>query len=709
MIKCGVAAAALALIGSPAAAAERLGPPPAPRRPVTDDYFGVKVEDPFRWLENMSDPAQKAWFESQDAYARTTLERMPGHGALSARVSALSAATERVSQVSIAGGRLFYLKRGLTSKSAVLTMRDEGSSQETVLWDPLAQGDGQSYSIDQFAPEESGRRLAMVISRSGAEDGDIVVMDVGSKTLTADRIVRAPFAEISWGAGGAGFYYRHLAPASSSNAAARYDDAVVKWHQLGGDPGADEVVFGRVRNPELKLNSNDIPAVAIFPREKVAIASTGTGSDFALRLFVSPYDPAAPANFRWTELASYDDGIVEFAPIAGGIYFLSRKDASRLKVLWTNGPAQSLAEAKTVVPMSDRVLVRIVAAQDGLYVVDFRDGAAGLRRVRHAGHAIDEVELPYPGSIRGVACAPDRPGSIAALQSWVSPQEWYQLTPSRVAKLSLVANRFKDTGLYVIETLKAAGRDAVEIPLTVVRRRDVALDGRAPVLMRCYGQFGIFEPPSYLGGFMALLEGGGIFAYAHVRGGGEKGVAWHEAGRLAKKPNSHKDLIACAEHLIAKGYCSPKTLVIQGESGGGVAVGMALVTRPDLFAGSIHLRTDSNALRLEAAPDGGLPDELGSVKTPEGVRMLRAVDPTQHVQPGVAYPPALLWAAYNDARVPPWQPGKLAAHLQSAKGGPALLRVDFDAGHVPGQGLQSRADREVADQLAFILWCAQRN
>lgn len=705
LIKAGVAAAAIAFMPRRVAAvAGAKGPPAAPRRPVVDDYFGIRIEDPYRWLENMGDPAQKRWFEAQDTFARAELERIPDHATLLSRVSALMGGAERVSQLSIAGGKLFYLKRVSGAKGAVLTTREMGAAVETALLDPLAIERGQVYAIDQFAPSASGRSVAMVVSRSGAEDGDLRVLDVATKTYLPDQIARAPFADMAWGGGDAGFYYRHIAPAFEGNAAAKYDNAVVKWHRLGSAQKDDEIVFGRARNPDLNLSPQDIPAIKVFPNEKIAVASTGTGSDFAMRLFVSAYDPTAPASFRWKEMASYADGVVDFAVIAGGIYVLSRKDAPRLQVLWNEGFSRSISAAKVVVPMTSRVLVRIMAAQDGLYVVDFHDGLSGLRRVSHKGQKIDDVDLPVRGSIRGIASASERPGTIAALQSWISPQEWYGLAPGKVTTVPLAANQSRNTSAYVIETLKAIGWDGVEIPLTIVRRRDAILDGRAPILLRCYGQFGIVEPPSYLGGLMTLLEDGGMFAYAHVRGGGEKGVDWHEAGRLANKPNSHKDLIACAKHLIAKRYCAAKTLVLQGESGGGVAVGMAVVARPDLFAGSIHLRTDSNALRLEAAPDGGLPDELGTVRTPDGFRMLRAIDPTQHVRQDAVYPPTLLWAAYNDARVPPWQPGKFAAHLQHAKGGPALLRVDFDAGHVPGQGLQSRADREIADQLAFVYW-----
>ena len=295
---------------------------------------------------------------------------------------------------------------------------------------------------------------------------------------------------------------------------------------------------------------------------------------------------------------------------------------------------------------------------------------------------------------------------LAGIVSWLSPPAFYRLDGPGAVRTSIVPPWKEDLSAYRVDEVNAPSWDGTLVPLSIVHRRDIRLDGKNPVWLTGYGAYGISITPSFVARHLTLLEDGGVYAVAHVRGGGEFGEEWHIAGKQATKPNTYKDLIACADYLVKQGYGSPATLAIEGRSAGGITVGMATTARPDLFRVVFNGVGDNNALRCEYGTDGPANSlEYGSTKTQAGFRALYAVDATQHVVPGAAYPAVLLTSGFNDPRVAPWQPGKMAAHLQAAttSGRPVLFLVDFDAGHGMGSS-KSQRDRELADQLAFLYW-----
>jgi prolyl oligopeptidase len=288
------------------------------------------------------------------------------------------------------------------------------------------------------------------------------------------------------------------------------------------------------------------------------------------------------------------------------------------------------------------------------------------------------------------------------------PSRWYSFDPATaVARdTALVPPWTLDTSAYEVNEVKIKARDGTAIPLSIIHRRGLVKDGRHPTWLTGYGAYGISRTPHFTPGWLALLERGGVVAVAHVRGGGEFGEDWHNAGKQATKPNTYRDLIDCAEYLITERYTAASELAIQGGSAGGITVGMAMTERPELFRVVLSDVGDSNALRAEYETDGDANAlEYGSAKNPDGFRALLAVDAVQHVKEGVAYPAVLLTTGINDPRVAPWMPGKMAARLQAANRGgrPVLLRVDYDAGHGFGS-TRTQRDELLADQLAFMLW-----
>jgi prolyl oligopeptidase len=292
------------------------------------------------------------------------------------------------------------------------------------------------------------------------------------------------------------------------------------------------------------------------------------------------------------------------------------------------------------------------------------------------------------------------------MQGWVLAPTVYETRGGEARRTSIIPAWVDDLSAYTSEEVTATAPDGTGIPLSIVYKKGLARDGAHPVWLTGYGAYGIALEPFLASRYFAFLDDGGVFAVAHVRGGGEFGEDWHQGGRLATKPNTYKDLIACAEYLVANRYGAPASLAIEGRSAGGITVGMALTARPDLFRVVFSGVGDSNPLRSENGTDGPANSlEYGSVATEAGFRALLAVDSTQHVKTGVAYPAVMLTTGMNDPRVAPWQVGKMAAHLQAAtsSGRPVLLLVDFDAGHGIGSTKDQR-DREMADQMAFLYW-----
>jgi prolyl oligopeptidase len=318
------------------------------------------------------------------------------------------------------------------------------------------------------------------------------------------------------------------------------------------------------------------------------------------------------------------------------------------------------------------------------------------------------VPLPFDGSIDFLVTTARRTGALVRLQSWTRPPVWFEYAPNRkrLVDAGLVPRPLANLpGAESVET-EAPGADGVMIPLSIVSPRGIARDGSHPTLLLGYGAYGISIDPFFDPGLAAWIGQGGVFAVAHVRGGGEYGEEWHQAGRLATKPNTWRDFIACAEYLIAQGYTAPGRLAGTGTSAGGILIGRAITERPNLFRAAVPRVGVMNALRTEHEPGGpaNIP-EFGTTADSGQFRALMEMDAVRHVKPGVKYPAVLLTAGINDSRVEAWQPAKMTAALQeaSASGYPVLLRVGFDAGH--GMGLtKTQRSEETADIDAFLLW-----
>lgn len=688
-------------------------PPVAPVRPVTDEYFGVKVVDPYRYMEDLQNPEVVAWFKGQNDYTRAVLASIPGRDGLLARIKTLDEGAEaRVSDVRrLPGDHYFYQKRLASEDVPKLYKRDGLGSEEKLLVDPTtyATAGGPHFVISYYQPSFDGHYVAVGLSAAGSEDATLRVFDVSTGKETGDVIDRAQFGSPSWLLDNHSFVYNRLQKLSEKSAPTdKYLNSRAYLHVMGTSPDSDKLIFG-VGVPGMTIEASDIPFLGISPGTSYAIGVIAHGVRNEATLYVAPLNSLTAASIPWKKFCDVDDDVTVFDTHGDDIYMVSHHQASRFKVLKAKLADGDLSHAEVVVPPGDAVVQNVAAASDALYVQALDGGIGRLLRLPYTATKADNVTLPLDGSV-GLSGTDQRvPGTLLELTSWTRARKIYAYEPSSKAvtdtKLQAVGKYDEPTDLESHE-LKVKSHDGTMVPLSVVYKKGLKLDGKNPMLLEGYGSYGITLDPFFDPRLIAWYEKGGVFAVAHVRGGGEYGEDWHLAGKQLTKPNTWKDFIATAEYLIAEKYTDTPHLAIEGGSAGGITIGRSITERPDLFAVAIDAVPMSDVVRAEFTPNGppNIP-EFGTVKEADGFKALYEMSGYHHITDGTKYPAVLLTTGFNDPRVISWEPGKMAARLQAAtaSGKPVLLRVDYDAGHGIGS-TKTQRQQELADEMSFSLW-----
>ena len=537
------------------------------------------------------------------------------------------------------------------------------------------------------------------------------ILDTVSGKVLPERIDRAQYASPAWLPDGRSFFYNRLARTSPGTAnESKYLNSKALWHKLGDNPEHDTVVLAVGTTPEIPVAPGDAPVLSTSSDSDYVLAVNYHGAALDETLYVKPLKEVMGAGrgTPWRKVADVDDEVAAVALHHNEIFLLSHRNAPRYQVLQVSAVAPDIRSAHKAIPQSGAVIQDMGVARDGLYVRVLEGGIQHVRRLDYATGGVSELSSPAAaGGVSELTTHPQVEGVLFPVLSWIQPQRWYAFDPSmpKPRETRLVPPSRVDTSGYEVEETRARAPDGTEIPLSLIHKRGLPKDGRRPTWLTGYGAYGNSLTPHFVPGWFALLERGGLVAVAHIRGGGEFGEEWHTAGQLANKPNSYRDLIACAEYLIQERYTRPASLAVEGTEAGGLAVGMAAAERPDLFRVVLSEAGDSNVLRSQLESHGGAKAlEFGSVTTRAGFESLYAVDVLHHMRDATAYPAMLLTAAVDDPRVSLWQPAKLAAALQAANvgGRPVLLRVAADAPSPAGP--LRREDELLADQLAFMLW-----
>jgi prolyl oligopeptidase len=553
------------------------------------------------------------------------------------------------------------------------------------------------------------------VSTGGSENSTLHVIETATQTVRPDSIDRAQFASASWAPDGKSFFFTRL-PKLPANAPAteQYAHMKIYRHFLGQPPERDAMVLDADHLPFAFKANAAFPFIGITERSDYALLGVADGVSPEIVLYTAPVSDLLAGHATWRRVAAQSDDVVGFAVEGNRIYLLTHKDAPRFKTVETGLDAPDFAHAKTTVAESAGVLTGIAAASDALYYAT-RDGAAfTLHRLPYGGAAAT-VPLPYPGTIApssggpgGLVTDPVRPGLLVSLESWVRPDQWLRYDPaSRKLTDSRIVPAFpRNLSGYVSIETTARAADGTEIPLSIVTKKGLRHDGKRPTYLVGYGSYGISYDPEFSPRFIPWLDRGGVLAVAHVRGGGELGQAWHDAGKIATKQNTIRDFIACGETLIAKGYTDSAHLGGEGTSAGGILIGGAITQRPDLFRAALIRVGATNTLREQFTAGGpaNIPefgDATNKAQFPDMLKM----DAYNNVLKGADYPAVLLTGGADDPRVTVWIPAKMTAKLQADTAGrrPVLFRVEFDAGHGIGSTRKQRDD-ETADEFAFLLW-----
>jgi prolyl oligopeptidase len=684
-------------------------PPKAPVHDVTDTYFGQKVVDPYRWMEDTKNPEFASWLKAQNDYTRAVLAKIPGRAALADRIKALDDAGPTVSSVQWADGRYFYFKTDPGSDNRRLFVKDRLDGAERLLLDTEKSSTKEKhYSIDYFTPSLDGRYVAAGVSSGGSENSVMQIIETATGTVLPDRIDRAEFGGVSWRSDGKSFFYTRLAKLAPDAAPTdKYLKIRVFLHTLGSNPDDEPAIFGFGVSDAVTVVPADISFVLQSTGSPWILGVVAHGVQNEVTLYAAPKDSVQGATTPWRKFVDVDDAVTSVDLHGDTAYLLSHKDASRFQIA-TMDLAHPGSKPAVLVPASDAVIRNLGVAKDALYVQDLDAGMGRLRRVAFEGGPAEVVALPFPGAIQGFTTDARLDGPIVQITSWTESPRWYSYSASQrgLTDTKLVPRSPVDfSGIESVE-VKAKSADGTMVPLSIVFRKGLARDGSHPAYLAGYGAYGITYDPAFVPTNLAWLERGGVLAIAHVRGGGEYGEDWHRAGMLLTKPHTIDDFLACGEYLIENKYTAPARLSGEGTSAGGVTIGGAITRRPELFGAALIRVGDSDSLRSETMESGpaNIP-EFGTVKTEGGFRALWAMDAYQHIKDHSPYPGVMLTTGANDPRVAPWQAAKMTARLQAAtsSGKPILLRVDYDAGHGLGS-TKTQRDEQRADEFAFLFW-----
>jgi prolyl oligopeptidase len=707
-------------------------PPDTPTHPVTEEYQGVRVTDDYRWLENWDDPAVKQWSAAENARTREYLDHLPARAALKERLLQLAAASSAsYYDLQFRAGMLFAERyQPPQQQPALVVLRSaDDPARARAIFDPNAASAKGSLSVDFYVPSFGGKYVAAALSENGSEDSSAHIFEVATGKELGDIVPRVNFAtgggSVAWKADSSGFYYTRY-PQRNERApedANFYQE--VYFHKLGTDAKQDVYVIGKdfPRIAEILLHTSD------DGRWLLVSVANGDGGEFAHYLMDSVG--------KWTQITHFEDGVVSVKfGVDPALYLLSRKDAPRGQILRLPLEQLDLAQARVVVPQSpgvgsggadDRARASIenfVPAWNHLYVTDIVGGPSRVRvfarkpSERGAGGAapgmnqagmdqVGEVSLPAVSAI-GQVISVGGGDVLFYASTYIQPGAWYcfdaasgQATRTALVETSPV--NFDDA--EVVRDF-ATSKDGTRVPLNIIRRKGMKLDGANPTLLYGYGGFSISEKPFFLGSFARLwLDQGGVYVDANLRGGAEYGEEWHAAGNLTHKQNVFDDFLASAQYLIDQKYTSPAHLAILGGSNGGLLMGAAFTQRPDLFRAVVSEVGVYDMLRVELDPNGAFNvTEYGTVKDPDQFKALYAYSPYHHVKARTAYPAIYLPTGENDHRVNPMQSRKMVARLQAASGSghPILLRTSSAAGHGFGTALDEQIEEE-ADEFSFLL------
>jgi prolyl oligopeptidase len=649
----------------------------------------VRVADPYRWLEDGDSPEVRSWTEAQGRYTREVLDALPGIQALRRRLTQLFS-IGTLSVPWIRGGRYFREHREGSEEQPRLLVRDGLHGPDRVLLDPASEARDAAVALDWYYPSPDGRLVACGLSEGGSEKSVLRIRDVETGRDLPDLIPHTRACSLEWLPDASGFFYtRYPDPGSVAPGEENYGRRVFQ-HVLGRDFRQDPLVF-EAKEPE------DWPSLHLSPDGRLLAVSVSKGwtrTDVYLR------DLSSDAGF--VAVVEGEDALYGLALRNDRLFLLTNSGAPRFRLLGVD-PRHPGARAE-LIPEGSDVLEGIEVVGDRILVQRLRDASSRVTLHDLEGREVGVVELPGLGSVAGTSGEWDGREVFLGFSSYtVAPLVLRIEVPGGQATVWERVEAPLQAGAFRVERVVYPSRDGTPVSMFLVAARDRASDG-GPGVLTGYGGFNVSLTPAFGRSVIRFLESGGLYAVAHLRGGGEYGEEWHRAGMLGNKQNAFDDFIAAAEWLVAEGHVARDRLAILGGSNGGLLVGAALTQRPDLFRAVVCQVPLLDMLRYHLFRIARLwIAEYGSPDDPEALSWLLAYSPYHRVREGTPYPAVLLTTGESDSRVDPMHARKMAARLQAAStsGRPVLLRVEGRAGHGQGKPV-SKLVEEWTDVWAFV-------
>jgi prolyl oligopeptidase len=663
-------------------------PPPVTRTDnIVDDYFGTNVTDPYRWLEDQNSPETRAWIEAQNTYTDSIVKKLPGRGAISGRVSQLL----KVDQVGLPmerNGRYFFSKRAAAEDQSKLYFRQGPTGKDELLVDPLPMSADHSTTVNFGEVSRDGSLMIYMLRQGGADEEVPHLFNVDQRREITEEFPKARYFSTDFSGDKSGVYYSRQTEKGPR----------VFWHKLGTPSSEDKIIFGEGYGPEKIISSSVsedgqnllIHVLYGASGDKVEVYVKNLAKDGPIVTVVNGVDARFQASFGGQK-----------------IYIQTNWDAPLEKIMATDIATPGRDHWKTVVPESKAHIEGLSLVGGKLSVLYSRNASSELQVFDATGKPVREVAMPAIGTALGL------------FGQWASSETFYYFAsyfvPGTVYRYDLNTGAqsvwYKPdvpvkSDEFEVRQVWFNSKDGTRVPMFVAHKKGLKLDGSAPALLTGYGGFNVSETPFFSSSAVVWMEQGGIFADANMRGGGEFGEKWHQAGMHEKKQNVFDDFIAAAEWLIASHYTSPAKLAIRGGSNGGLLMGAMITQRPDLFAAVLCQFPLLDMLRYQnfLVARYWIP-EYGSSENADEFKYIYAYSPYQHVKAGTKYPAVMFVTGDSDTRVAPLHARKMAALMQAsaAPGRPILLKYDTKSGHSGGDPVTKTVE-DVTDELSFLLW-----
>lgn len=687
----------------------------APSKPVTENYFGTKIIDEYRNLEDLQNAGTINWMQSQTNYTNSILNQIPKKNYyVEKRLEFDRRQGYSISDFEITDNdKYFYLKKNGGEKIARLYYTEGFLGQEVLLYDPAMYKENNgshSFVINYISPSSDGNKIAVSMSEKGKELSEIIILDVKTKYVHPEIITNsapATFDGIKWIDDNSGFIYVEFSTTDPTSQNF-YKNTRTVFYKIGTDPNKSVDVFSAKNNPDLHITEDQFPIILDFSADDQYYIGMLVDFQSYRKTFIIRKQDLLSGKKNWRLFSNSDDKAKSLTFQKDKIFFISGYNTSLNKLCKTSIINPDFKNGEVLIPeKKDEIIKSYTITKDGIYYTTTKNGVEAKLYLYKNGQN-HSIELPYPSGDINLRGKGENHSDI-----WITCSGW--ANDEQRFKYDLKTNSFKPENLtpitkypefqdIIVNEIIVKSRDGQEIPVSLLYNKNIKKDGKNMTLISSYGSYGISNNPYFSPTYLLWVQQGGVVAIAHVRGGGEKGEEWRLGGYKETKPNTWRDLIDCTEYLIKEKYTSQEKVAIWGSSAGGITVGRAMTERPDLFKVVIAEVGVMNPLRDEITPNGQ-PKEFGTVNDPKEFKSLLEMDAYQHIKKGEKYPATFITGGINDQRVIVWEPVKYAAKLMfnDASSNPQLLKIDFEGGHGNNVAVDQRYTN-IDDIFTFAFW-----